>query len=164
MLLSVAIGLYVLVLLLAAASDATRYRIPNSLSLLLLAGFVAVAPMLSLSATAAHLSAGAMVLIGAVLAFVTGVWGGGDAKLVAAASVWIGWSELATFLLLTALFGAALALLLLAARRMVSPPSESRWYSRLLSRDEGIPYGVAIAAAGLVLTPSLPILHTLAGG
>ena len=43
--------------------------------------------------------------------------GGGDAKLLAAAGLWIGYDQLVPFLLYVTIFGGALALLLLAYRR-----------------------------------------------
>lgn len=160
MLTPIAIGLYVSALIVAACNDVVRYEIPNALSLVLLAAFALVLPTLSITTAAAHLSAGVAVLLAASLLFAADLWGGGDAKLFAAASVWIGWHELLAFLLLTAVIGALLALVLLAVRRLASPlPTAGRWYSRVLSRDEGIPYGVAIAAAAIVLTPQLGTLE-----
>lgn len=159
MLIYIALALYVFALTAAAYSDVVRYEIPNALSLALLAAFALLVPMLPLAAAAAHLSAGIAVLIAGTLFFVAGLWGGGDAKLAAAASVWMGWNELAAFVLLTAIVGAVLALVLLAVRRMTAgAPALGRWYSRVLARDEGIPYGVAIATAALALTPRLGLL------
>lgn len=156
MLTSAAIGLYAIALIAAAVSDLRHYQIPNSLSLALLAGFVLMLPALPLATTAHHVSAGLAVLAAASVLFVAGLWGGGDAKLIAAASLWFGWRELTAFLLLTAILGGLLALTLLLLRRLV--PAEAaagRWYSRLLSPAEGVPYGVAIAGAGLALAPRL---------
>ena len=57
-----------------------------------------------------------------------------------------------------ALLGAVLALILVLLRRLLAGrAADGRWYSRLLSPGEGIPYGVAIAAAALVLTPRLSV-------
>jgi prepilin peptidase CpaA len=159
MLTAAAIGLYVVALIAAGASDLTRYEIPNGLSAALIGAFALLLPSLPLTVLAEHLSAGLAVLVGAFLLFAVGLWGGGDAKLVAAASVWIGWRELAAFLLLTALLGAILALALLLARRLLAGRAgQHRWYSRLLSPSEGVPYGVAIAAAALALTPRLGVV------
>ena len=44
--------------------------------------------------------------------------GGGDAKLLAASALWIGYEQLVPFLLYVTIFGGALALLLLAYRRV----------------------------------------------
>lgn len=156
MLTAAAIGLYAIVLVAAAVSDLRHYEIPNSLSLALLAAFALTLPALPLTTVVHHVSAGLAVLAAASVLFVAGLWGGGDAKLIAAASLWFGWRELAAFLLLTALLGGLLALALLLLRRFV--PAEAatgRWYSRLLSPIEGVPYGVAIAGAGLALAPRL---------
>lgn len=165
MLTSAAVTLYVLALVAAAASDLKRYEIPNALCLAVLAAFALVVPSLPLLTLAAHLSAGLAVLVGASLLFVAGLWGGGDAKLIAAASIWVGWQDLASFILLTALLGAVLALALLTLRHALAHRAgTTHWYSRLLSPSEGIPYGVAIAGAALVLTPGLGVLAPLSLG
>src|SRR5581483_7352438 len=101
------------------------------------------------------LTGGVTLLIGAML-FARGVWGGGDAKLLAAAALWMGWQHLPEFILATALAGGALASGLLAARAFAGPVNDgSRWYSRLLRGGEGIPYGIAISAAALYVAPHL---------
>lgn len=156
------LAIYAGALALAAASDLARFRIPNQVVLALAAGFVLFAPSLPLASIGLDLSAAvAVLLLGAVL-FAFRIMGGGDVKLLAAATLWTGWGLLLPFLLLTSLAGAGLALLLLAARQFVPrsmPPD--RWYGRLLARGEGVPYGIAIAIAGLVLLPRIaaPVLR-----
>jgi prepilin peptidase CpaA len=154
-----AIGVYAAALAGAGASDLVRYEIPNLASLLLVGAFFLVAPALPIATVlTSHVAAGALVFLIGALAFSAGIFGGGDAKLLAATSLWMGWRHLAVFFLLTALAGAALALALLAARRLADCRPELRrghWYSRLLSNDEGVPYGVAIAASGLFLLSQL---------
>ncbi len=152
MLSTAAISLYVLALIAATVSDLTRYEIPNHVSLAVVAAFGLLLPEMPMWTSLAHVSA-ALVLfaIGTVL-FVANVWGGGDVKLLAATALWSGWSGLASFLLLTSMAGALLAIALIVLRRTLPLVPTGRWYSRLMSRSEGIPYGVAIAAAaGLVL-------------
>jgi prepilin peptidase CpaA len=163
MLASVALYLYVIALAAAALSDLTRYEIPNSLSAAVIVAFALTVPALPMWTTLGHVGAAlAMFALGAAF-FVLNIWGGGDAKLLAATSLWVGWQALPTFLLNTALLGAALAVLLLATRAIAGRDyRRGRWYSRLLSKAQGVPYGVAIAAAALLLllpgeTPSLAL-------
>ncbi|HZT50781.1 MAG TPA: prepilin peptidase [Stellaceae bacterium] len=155
MLVALALAVYVLAFAFAAVSDLVHYEIPNALSVALAAAFLCFAPALPFAAAAGHVMAGACVLVLAAAGFCLGLMGGGDVKLLAAAALWMGWHNLATFLLLTMLAGAALGLLLLALRRVLPRARNWRWFSRALSPGEGVPYGVAIAGAALALLPRL---------
>jgi prepilin peptidase CpaA len=127
-------------------------------SLAIVAAFGLMLPDLPLWTTLAHVSAALLLFAVGTALFVANVWGGGDVKLLAATTLWSGWSGLAPFLLFTAVAGALLAIVILILRRLVQVVPEGRWYSRLLSRSEGIPYGVAIAAAAalVLLLPTEP--------
>jgi len=154
------LALYVGALAVAAASDLIRYQIPNLASLTLITAFALVIPSISASALAAHAAAGLAVFGVAAIGFAAGICGGGDVKLLGATALWAGWNHLAALLLLTTIAGAVLALLLIAARRATARRPElrsGRWYSRLLSENEGVPYGVAIAFAGIAVLSQLDI-------
>lgn len=143
-------------LIAAAASDLSRYEIPNGLSVALAAGFVFAAFTLSGADLASHLAAGGATFIFTVLLFARGLIGGGDVKLMSATALWVGLGGLLPFALLMALFGAGLAAALLAIRRLLPQAASSgRWYAHLLAGDAGVPYGIAIAGAGLALMPQL---------
>ncbi len=92
------------------------------------------------------------------LLFARGVIGGGDAKLLAACAVWVGWTGLARFLFAVAIIGGLFGLLLLWLRRanLHGSWTEKPWIRRLLSDEEGIPYGVAIGLGGMVTFSELP--------
>jgi prepilin peptidase CpaA len=153
---SLAITAYAVALAAAAASDLVRYEIPPGLSPALAALYLWPAATMPLGTTLAHVAAGGSVLVATTLCFYGGVMGGGDAKLIAAVAVWLGWRNLVPFVLLTALAGAVLGLVLLALRRTLPrPPRAGRWYSRVLAPRAGVPYAIAIATAGLVLLPRL---------
>ena len=96
-----------------------------------------------------------MLLVGFSM-FARGWIGGGDTKLMGAAALWMGFDHLLSFLLWTALMGGALALFLLAYRSILPPIwlIGQPWALRLHDPREGIPYGVAIAGAGLLVYPS----------
>lgn len=158
MLSSAALGLYAIALAAAGVSDLVRYEIPNTVGVALVVAFALMAPALPLAASAWHVSAGLVVLALASGFFAAGVIGGGDAKLLAATALWMGWRNMISFILLTALAGALIALVLLVVRRLApGPPKPGRWYSRVLSKSEGVPYGLAISAAGLASISQLSV-------
>ncbi|HXQ52446.1 MAG TPA: prepilin peptidase [Stellaceae bacterium] len=156
MLASVALAVYAVALAAAGVGDVVRFQIPNGLSVALVLAFVLFAPALPLAVTAWHLATGLAVLAATAAGFALRLMGGGDAKLIAATALWLGWRNLMPFLVLMVLAGGVLGLVVLVARRFAPDPvAPGRWYSRVLARDEGVPYGLAIALAGLALLPRL---------
>ncbi|HMA48917.1 MAG TPA: prepilin peptidase [Magnetospirillaceae bacterium] len=145
-------AVFALALLDAARTDWHSFRIPNRIPLLLLAAFPPVALLegFTLTQWLTHAGVGlALFALGALLFFLR-AWGGGDAKLVPAVGLWVGAAGLPRFLLVMTLIGGLLAMLSLLLR--VAPAGlvggNSAWRGRLLASRQ-IPYGVAIAAAGL---------------
>ena len=146
-------------LVFAAAHDVATMTIPNWVSILLALLFIpaAAASGLTLEQTGAHLSVGAIALVIGAVMFYLGVWGGGDAKLVAAAAIWAGAAGSMQFVYGVALFGGLLALVFIICRR-AGMKSDMAWLARLLSPKEGVPYGVAIAAGGIWAASASPVL------
>jgi prepilin peptidase CpaA len=143
--LSIMAGLtFPLALLTAAWSDLRSFSIPNRLVLILLAGFAPAALLNSYGATEwlDHIGVALILFAAGAGLFAMGLWGGGDAKLLSAVGLWLGWQPLPRFLLVMSMTGGLLALLALAMRAV---PAGRRHY---LAAGQ-IPYGVAIAAAGL---------------
>ena len=149
-------------------SDLLSLRIPNWIPVVIVVAFVPAAVAAGWDATAIliQFGAGVAVLIAGVLLFAAGVIGGGDAKLLAAGAVWVGWGGLPAFLLLVALGGGVLGLALIAFRRARLPALlEARaWAQRLHERANPVPYGVAIGMAALVLLPNVRVVAGLPGG
>ena len=138
----------------AAHGDVADLRIPNRLTLAMAATGPFAIWLLGPGAAAlpAAFLAGAAMLIVAWTMFELGLLGGGDAKLAAAAALWLGPEATLVFVLATALFGAILAASLLvmsrssAAQALVGP----RWQERLNADAVSVPYAVAMAPAGAV--------------
>ncbi len=141
----------------AASSDLLTMTIANRVSLILLGGFVLLAVLTGMSAhdMLTHAGAAAAVLVVAFVCFTCGWIGGGDAKLAAATVLWLGLGHLADYLLYASLLGGALTLLLIQFRAMPMPQllSGRDWAERLHRQDGGIPYGIALAVAALVVYP-----------
>ncbi|HYD44799.1 MAG TPA: prepilin peptidase [Phenylobacterium sp.] len=146
----------------AALRDCTTFTIPNWISLALLGTFpvAATAVGLPLSSMGLALLLGFGGLLAGMAMFAAGWIGGGDAKMFAAAMPWLGLAGLGQYLMVTALAGGALAMFLLFMRSgRMSPilghgPS---WLSRLATRGENVPYGMAIAVGALAAFPSSDI-------
>jgi prepilin peptidase CpaA len=143
----------------AAVEDFRRLIIPNMLPIMLVGlwpvYFAAVAP--SLYGALAAIGCAVAVFIGGAILFSRGYLGGGDVKLLSAATLWAGAEKTPELLLLTGVLGGALALFLLmpfgmqiatAARGLLGQPP--------LAPERGlampVPYGVAIAGAALIVT------------
>ena len=153
-------------LIVAALRDAVSYTIPNWISLGLLAAFLpaAFALGLPLPAIGLHAGVGFLALIAGMAMFALRWLGGGDAKLFAAASLWLGWPAVTTFLLVTCIAGGALALSLLAIRSVWLRPlvvSGPPWLNRLAEPGENVPYGVAICVGALAAVPVSPLMKGL---
>jgi len=150
----------------AACSDLLTMRISNRVSLLLIAGFVVVAFVAGLSWPAIGMHAGlaAIVLVVAFSFFAFGWIGGGDAKLAAATALWLGPDLALSYLMLAALFGGVLTLIFLLVRRYALPAGLLRmgWVVRLHNRSEGVPYGIALAAAAMIIYPQTTVFHIFA--
>ena len=141
----------------AAASDLVTMTISNRISLLLGAGFVALALLsgMGLHEILSHAGAGLSVLAVAFVCFAMGWIGGGDAKVAAAAALWFGFGNLLDYLVYVSLFGGALTLLLLQFRQWPLPAvlHGQSWLMRLHSKESGIPYGIDIALGALLIYP-----------
>ena len=142
----------------AACSDLLTMTISNRISLALAGGFLllALATGMSLGAVGMHLAAAAVVLAVAFICFAQGWIGGGDAKLAAATALWFGFDYLLNYLIYASLFGGVLTLLLIQFRLLPLPVvlARQKWILRLHEKGAGVPYGIALAAAALVVYPS----------
>lgn len=152
----------------AAFSDMLTMTIPNRVSLVLIAGFVAMAILtgMPLKTFGLHMAAGAAVLVITFGMFAFGWIGGGDAKLAAATGIWCGFGVLVDYLLVASVLGGLLTLGILYLRTFLLPERLLRigWIARLHHHKTGIPYGIALAAAGLVVYPYTQVWTLVAAG
>ena len=150
----------------AASSDLFTMTISNRVSLMLVGGFFVLAPITDMNAaeTLLHVYAGCIVLVAGFGLFTRGIIGGGDAKLAAAAALWLGFDHLLPYLLLASLLGGALSVGLIWFRMTPLPEWLARqaWIERLHGKDAGIPYGIALAAAALAVYPDTAWMTGLA--
>jgi prepilin peptidase CpaA len=141
----------------AASSDLLTMTISNRISLALAAGFLVLALLsgTSLAIIGMHLAAAAVVLTIGFTCFAFGWIGGGDAKLAAAIALWFGFDYLLEYLVYASLFGGALTMILIQFRLLPLPAllARQQWILRLHEKGGGVPYGIALAAAALVIYP-----------
>lgn len=152
-----ATAIFVFALVYAGIVDLTTMRIRNGLVLALLAAYVALAPLAGF--TVEEISWSAAIAVGLLIVgfifFACGWMGGGDAKLLAVTALWLGVDHAPAFLVYTALFGGALTFAILQLRLVGLPAflGDRPWIARLQSDQTGVPYGVAITLAALVVFP-----------
>jgi prepilin peptidase CpaA len=150
----------------AALRDVVSYTIPNWISVALAAAFpvAALAQGLPLPTLGLDLAIGVAALAVGMVMFALRWIGGGDAKLFAAAALWLGWPAIMSYLAFTAIAGGALAVGLLGLRSpmlrsyVLSGPA---WFSRLAEPGENVPYGVAIAIGALAAFPASALMRGL---
>jgi prepilin peptidase CpaA len=151
----------------AAISDLLTMTISNKLTLALAAAFIVLAPLsgMTLDVVGLHLAVAAIVLALGFACFAFGWIGGGDAKFAAVTALWLGWENSAEFVALASVLGGGLTLAILSFRHAVLPAFVVRqpWVQRLHSQESGVPYGIALAAAGLAIYPHTAWLNIAAG-
>ena len=151
----------------AAASDLLTMLIPNRISLALVLGFAVLAAsgLMTLGDIGLHVGAAALVLATTFTLFALNIIGGGDAKLAAATALWLGFDGLIDYLLAASVLGGVLTLALLAARShpLPNPLARLPFALHLHDRKTGVPYGIALAAAALLVLPETSIWTALAG-
>jgi prepilin peptidase CpaA len=160
---SLPIVIFSAAMIFAGVRDLTTMTIPNWLTLTLALAFLiaAVATAMPLAEIALHLAVGFAVLLVGMGFFAKGWIGGGDAKLMAAIGLWVGWTQAIPYFVTASIFGGALTLLILGFRTLPLPAFFVRqpWLLRLHDRGEGIPYGLALAAAALIIFPETDIFR-----
>lgn len=152
---------YPVCLVWAAVSDARTMTISNRLNLFLAGAFFPTALLLNLPLADigihAALAVGGLVL-GMVL-FALRFMGGGDAKLIAATTLWLGLSGFLALLVYTAIIGGVLTLAIIIARKYfwAFAPKLPPWLAQHLDPKGGIPYGIAICIGGLMSITHSPL-------
>lgn len=149
-------------MLFAAISDMLSMTIANRVSAMLVATFVLVAPLAGMdwATFGLHLGAGFLVLCVTFTLFAIGGMGGGDAKLLAATSVWIGFSSvLLQYLVVASLIGGMLTIAIVVYRKspLALITSQNVFLRHFADEKVGVPYGIALGLGGLLTFPETPL-------
>jgi prepilin peptidase CpaA len=127
----------------AAYGDIKTLRIPNALVIAVaILGLLRLIVMGDLSVALYTMGASVMLLIATFLLFWRGLFGGGDAKLIAAAALLVGYHDLLGFLFAMSICGVFVTLAVVVTIWRSEEP--------LPKAKIAVPYGVAIATAGSV--------------
>ena len=139
----------------AAVSDLFSMRISNRLVAFVAASFFVAAFLVQLPSDQllTHIACAAIALAVGFGFFSLGWIGGGDAKLLAATTLWLGFGLVLPYLVYASLLGGMLTLALLLVRRWPLPRwiSSILWVRRLHDPKTGVPYGIALAGAALLV-------------
>lgn len=149
--------LFPLLMILSGAVDVMTRRIPNSLvvgtaALFLPAALVTGMPLWIMSL---HVATAAVLLALGFGLFSFGVVGGGDAKMMAAAGLWLGFPCSILFITFSALAGGLLAAAMgLWFLVTMEGGVHSTWFDKTVAPlKPSVPYGFALAAGAILATP-----------
>jgi len=143
----------------AAVEDLRRLVIPNPIVVglcVLWPLHLAAAPSFTLAGSGGAAACAVAVFLAGALLFSRGLVGGGDVKLLAAATLWAGPGATPALLVVTAVLGGVLSLVLVSSAALRTAFAPAGATAIPVSRVP-VPYGVAIVAAALIVTipPSL---------
>jgi prepilin peptidase CpaA len=134
----------------AAFEDFRRLVIPNAV-VLGLCGlwpiYLAASPNFDLAGAIGAAGCAVAVFIAGALLFSRGLVGGGDVKLLAAATLWAGPATTPALVIATAIFGGLLSLAVLSSAML-----RGGFMPATAASPAAVPYGAAIAAAAVIVT------------
>lgn len=147
-----------LIMLWAAQSDLAQLKIPNIIPTLLVVTFLVSTVLLRVpyDVMFIHIGVGCLLFTVGFFLFLTGKFGGGDAKLLAAGALWFGWGvPLIYYLYFIVIVGGGLSILLLVFRHFPLPLflAKQDWAAELYHKNNGVPYAVPIALGSLWAYP-----------
>ena len=144
-------------MIVAGAGDALSLRIPNWLTLSIFAIFFPLAWLtgMPLEIFGLHVLTAAILFALGFALFSAGLFGGGDAKLMAAAGLWFGSAQALPFLAYTVIAGGILALCvgLWSVISMSLELHDEPRSKKLLSLKPSVPYGYAFAIGAILAFP-----------
>jgi prepilin peptidase CpaA len=108
-----------------------------------------------------HFAAGAIVLAVTFGMFALGGMGGGDAKLLTASAVWMGFNlHLVQYLVVSAFLGGVLTLAILGYRNsgLAVYTGHNMFLRHFANTKGGVPYGIALGLGGLLTYPESPLM------
>lgn len=144
----------------AALHDINSLTIPNWLNLSMAGLFLPAALVsgLPLEILGGHLLAGGLAFVIAFGLFAFRIFGGGDAKMIPAAVLWMGPAAALPFAFWMAVVGGICAILLMVSRRSIPATMVPGFMRAPFEPKAGVPYGVAIAGGAILAGSGSPLL------
>jgi prepilin peptidase CpaA len=140
-----------LLVLFAAYEDFRHLKIRNEICIAIAALFIPFAFSLTGHELLLHGIAGLIIFVVTAGMFFARLFGGGDAKLLAALALWYPLSGLPAFLMTMALAGGVVAIIAIILKKTKIPERmrgpEDGWLAALARGETIVPYGIAIAFA-----------------
>ena len=135
----------------AAYDDIKTLRIPNALVIAVaILGVLRLIVIGDLSVALYTMGASVILFIATFLLFWRGLVGGGDAKMITAAALLVGYHDLFPFLVLMSICGALVSLAVLVIHKYLPLWLGPRLAMLVPTARLAVPYGVAIAVGGIV--------------
>lgn len=159
----IALAMLSISLLVAAGFDVWRYEIPDTLTIIILAGAAFYGWSVPNFDWPSHLAAGGIAFAIGLFVFSRHWLGGGDVKLMTGCACWASLPTLFSQISIIAITGGALAILLLIARQVAA---KARFapdrLPQIFQPDAPLPYAVAIAIGMIIWTikhllPTAPV-------
>jgi len=145
----------------AIVSDIRYLKIPNWVSAILVVAFLPYCALFWPNLDVlSHLEITLAIFLLSFFCYNFSLLGGGDVKFLTALSLWMGPLHIFSFVLLTAILGALMALLVLSMRWFLkghSTVGRERFPSivRRWAEERVCPYAIAIGLAGLAMGPRI---------
>ncbi len=171
MLQTLSLAILPVLMIVAALSDVASLRIPNWLTGLTAILFFPMAFLtgMPLAEFGWHLLAGVILFFVGYAIFAVGFFGGGDAKLMAAAGLWFGTSQTMPFLIVTVMAGGVMAvsyglwsIFVMMVDFHVADKADGTprgFVTRLKQTMPQLPYGFALAVGAIVAFPQTWWMH-----
>ena len=160
------LGLFSAMMLWAAYSDLTSYRLSNRLCLttallypLYLIALYYEGHGLALQTILITVGISAVIFLICAVFFALNFMGGGDVKFIPVVALWAGTAHILPFLFITSIVGGLIAFILIIKNRIkaskYSKSSENINLSMSQKEESAVPYGVGIALGGLYIAYQL---------
>lgn len=153
-------AIFLLCVIYAIITDISQLRIPNMVTIVLVAAFIPYMLLGNVQTIWLHFAVAGVVFIVLFLSFAMGWLGAGDVKFASAIALWAGPVHGTAFLVYFALLGGLFALILLVLRSAQNTYPIIATYPVLhkmsgWARNKIMPYGVPLGLAALLVAPAI---------
>lgn len=154
------------IIIAGGVTDFIKLKIPNLFPILIVTTFIiayVINILMGLNAfesLKSHIITASVMFVIMLILFFFKLFGGGDAKIIPAITLWIGISGLPTFLMITSVMGGVLALISIGLRKTTIgqtlltkllrlPYMQNGWIASMAKGQNVVPYGIAIAIGAI---------------